>query len=348
MEIFVYCKGTEQVKEGVSAADLSKILKDEDNFVWVDLEEPTVEQEQEVLANIFNFHPLSIEDCRVDHSQPKIEEFPDYLYFIVHGVRSEANSRNFATKELDGYIGKNFVVTYHHDNFRSIDNVKRQIRSSPIVCARGGSYLLHQILDQIVDLYAPVIEDFEQYIIKLEDRIFRLTRANNRILAEIVRLKRNVIRMRRVSTKQLDILYRLSHGEFKQIDPAMLPFYRDIYDHLQRVSDLSESYKDLVSSLMDTYLSVLANRTNDVMKTLTIFSAMMLPLTVITGIYGMNFENMPELKTRTGYFVVLGVMVFVALGMLFYFWTQGWIGGRNREDDKLPEDPNSIDITIVD
>ncbi|MEP6925709.1 MAG: magnesium/cobalt transporter CorA [Pyrinomonadaceae bacterium] len=348
MEIFVYHNGSEKVEENVLVTQLPEILKDERSFVWVDLEEPTVEQEQEVLAKIFNFHPLTIEDCRMDHSQPKIEEFPDYLYFIVHGVRNEANSRNFATKELDGYIGKNFVVTYHHDNFLSIDNVKRQIRSSPIACARGGSYLLHHILDQIVDLYAPVIEDFEQYIIKLEDRIFRLTRANNRILAEIVRLKRNVIRMRRVSTKQLDILYRLSHGEFKQIDSAMLPFYRDIYDHLQRVSDLSESYKDLVSSLMDTYLSVLANRTNDVMKTLTIFSAMMLPLTVITGIYGMNFENMPELKTRTGYFVVLGVMILVALGMLSYFWYQGWIGGSDADDEKTPEDRDLTEITIVD
>lgn len=348
MEIFVYHNGSQQVEEDVLVTQLPEILKDEHSFVWVDLEEPTVEQEHDVLASIFNFHPLTIEDCRVDHSQPKIEEFPGYLYFIVHGVRNEANSRNFATKELDGYIGKNFVVTYHHDNFRSIDNVKRQIRSSPIVCARGGSYLLHQILDQIVDLYAPVIEDFEQYIIRLENRIFRLTKANNQILAEIVRLKRNVIRMRRVSAKQLDILYRLSHGEFKQIDQAMLPFYRDIYDHLQRISDLAESYKDLVSSLMDTYLSILANRTNDVMKTLTIFSAMMLPLTVITGIYGMNFENMPELKTRTGYFVVLSVMFLVALGMLFYFWTQGWIGGNNSSDDGLPEDDDLTDITIVD
>lgn len=348
MEIFVYLKGAVKVKENVSTADLPKILEDENNFVWVDLEAPTVQEEQEILANVFNFHPLTIEDCRIDHSQPKIEEFPDYLYFIVHGVRNEANSRNFATKELDGYIGKNFVVTYHHDNFRSIDNVKRQIRSSPIICARGGSYLLHQLLDQIVDLYAPIIEEFEQYIIKLEDRILRLTRANNRILAEIIRLKRNVIRMRRVSSKQLDILYRLSHGEFKQIDEAMLPFYRDIYDHLQRVSDLSESYKDLVSSLMDTYLSILANRNNDVMKTLTIFSAMMLPLTVITGIYGMNFENMPELKTRTGYFVILGVMVLVAVSMLLYFWYQGWIGGGNSEDEKKSDDRDLLDITIVD
>jgi magnesium transporter len=332
IEIFVHRNGSGKVESDIAIADLPQILARTENFVWIDLEKPTADEEEQILARTFNFHPLTIEDCRLNHSQPKAEEFPDYLYFIVHGVRPEAtNVKDFETKELDGYIGKNFVITYHHENFRSVDAVKQHVRASPIACQRGASYLLHQILDQIVDFYLPVIDDFENYIIELEDRIFELKQADNKMLAEIVALKRTVIRLRRVSSKQLNVLYRIAHGEFPQIDEQMLPFYRDVYDHLLRVSDLAESYRDLMGGLMETYLSVISNRTNEVMKTLTIFSAIMLPLSVIAGIYGMNFENMPELRTRSGYYVVLGVMGLVAALMLFYFWRKGWLSASSDE-----------------
>lgn len=351
MEILVYREGAKQVEELTDAGKLPDILRDGRNFVWIDMEAPSIAEEDQILAGVFNFHPLTIEDSRRDHPQPKVEEFPDYLYMVFHGVRTDTTSRNFITKELDIYLGKNYLVTYHHEHFRSIAAIKKQVFASPVACQRGGAYLLHQILDYIVDLYAPVIEDFEVYITKLEDRIFRLKKANNRILAEIIKLKRNVLRLRRISQRQLDIIYRLSHGEFAQIDEQMIPFYRDVYDHLLRYSDLSESYRDLISSLMDTYLSVLSNRNNDVMKTLTIFSAIMLPLSVIAGIYGMNFENMPELKTRSGYFVVLGIMAFVAASMLIYFWRQGWIGGVDEEENgkrkKSTKDDDEINITLT-
>jgi magnesium transporter len=153
------------------------------------------------------------------------------------------------------------------------------------------------------------------------------------MLAEIMRLKRSVTDMRRISSKQLNVLYRMSHGEFDLIGGHMLPFYRDVYDHLLRISDLSETYRDMTSALMETYLSVQSNRMNEVMKTLTIFSAIMLPLTVITGIYGMNFENMPELKTRNGYFVVIGLIISIIAAMLFYFWRKGWLGGNSNDDN---------------
>ena len=339
MEIFVYRKINKQVEENVKLEDLPDILEDEENLVWVDLEAPTEEEENQVLAAIFNFHPLTIEDCRLNHSQPKAEEFPSYLYFIVHGVRTnETNPLNFVTKELDGYLGKNFVVTYHHEKFRTIDAVKKQICASPVVCSRGASYLLHQILDHLIDLYAPVIDDFESYITALEDRIFELKKADNCVLAEIIKLKRSLMRMRRISTKQLDMLYRMSHGEFAQIDEHALPFYRDVYDHLLRVSDLAESYRDLTGALMETYLSIIANRTNDIMKVLTVFSAIMLPLTLIAGIYGMNFENMPEIHSRHGYFIVLGIMVLIAVIMLIYFWRWGWIGQQEGSNPESSEE----------
>ena len=345
VEIFVHRNGNPSV-ETISAAELPQILKDERSVVWVDMERPTREDECEILQKIFNFHLLTIEDCQLNHSSPKIEEYPDYLYFIVHGARGgESNRRHFESKELDCYLGKNFVVTYHHESFQSINSVKRQITASPIVCSRGAAYLLHQILDQMIDNYAPVLEDFDRYLIRLEDLIFEMRGADNRILAEIMRLKRSVTNLRRTSSKQLNVLYRMSHGEFDLINEHMLPFYRDVYDHLQRISDLSETYRDMTSALMETYLSVQSNRMNEVMKTLTIFSAIMLPLSVIAGVYGMNFENMPELRTRNGYFVVLGFMALLAISMLIYFWRRGWIGNnlKNIDFDKTEETAESTD-----
>ncbi len=330
MEIFVYQKGNHFVEEGFSAEQLPELLANAGNLVWVDIEAPTKEDEK-ILSDVFHFHSLTIEDARETRNQPKVEAFADYLFFIVHGIKVETNSKNFVTKELDGYIGKNFVVTFHHENFLSIDTVKRQIRNSPYVCGRGADYLLHQILDELVDLYIPVVDEFDDAINEIEERIFRTKTPNDEILEEILNLKRSVARLRRVTSKQLAVLYRIAHGEFQLIEESHLPFFRDVHDHLQRVSDLAESYRDLVSGLLDIQFNVVSNRTNEIVKVLTIFSAIILPLSLIAGIYGMNFENMPELKTRNGYFFTLGFMFFIAVGLLFYFWRKGWIFEKDDE-----------------
>ncbi|MGI8493760.1 MAG: magnesium/cobalt transporter CorA [Pyrinomonadaceae bacterium] len=333
MEIFVYKKGADHVEEDFPIEKLSELLADSENLIWVDMEEPTASDEK-VLAEVFHFHPLTIEDSVMMRNQPKVEAFSGYLFFIVHGVKNETNSHNFVTKELDGYLGKNFVVTYHRENFRSIDKVKQQVRNSPFVCGRGADYLLHQILDELVDLYVPVIDDFDMAINELEERIFRSKKTSNSILEEILDVKRSIARLRRISSKQLAVLYRLSHGEFPLIEESHLPFFRDVHDHLMRVSDLAESYRDLIGGLLDIQFSVVSNRTNEVMKVLTIFSAIMLPLSVIAGIYGMNFDYMPELHTQNGFYMTLGVMLIITLGLLFYFWRKGWIFEQNTDEDE--------------
>lgn len=332
MDIFVYHEGANKVEEGFTVDQLPNLLRDKSKVIWVDMEQPT-EEDDRVLLDIFHFHPLTVEDSRGIRHHPKVEEFPDYIYFIVHGVRADTSPDRFNTIELDGYLGHNYVVTYHHEMFRSINNVKQKVRSSPTTCQRGASFLLHQILDQIVDFYSPVLDDFDERIAQLEDDIFNLQQPDNRILEEIMNLKRSVLRLRRISSKQLTILYRMSHGEFPMIDRELLPFYRDIYDHLVRVTDLSENYRDLIGGALDAYLSVVSNRLNEIMKVLTIFSAVMLPLTFIAGVYGMNFDNMPELHSTYGYFAVLGVMLMVACGMLLFFWRHGWIGRARRKDE---------------
>lgn len=329
MEILVYRNGQQKIGEGFTADQLPELLQEPGAVIWVDMEQPTAADEQ-ILLDVFNFHPLTVEDCRENRHYPKIEEFPGYIYFIVHGVRADTSPDRFNTIELDGFLGPNYVITYHHDFFRSIANVKQLLRTSPIACRRGPAFLLHQILDQVVDYYSPVLDDFDTRIDELEHEIFNLKRPNNVILAEIMDLKRSVLRLRRISTKQMDIILRMSRGEFGLIPDEMRPFYRDIYDHIVRVTDLAESYRDLIGGSLEAYLSVVSNRMNEIMKVLTVFSAIMLPLTFIAGVYGMNFDNMPELHTRYGYFGALAVMGVVALGMLIFFWRRGWLGGGDR------------------
>jgi magnesium transporter len=334
MEILVYRHGQETVEEGVTVDQLPALLKEPSVVIWVDMESPTEDDEQ-VLLDVFKFHPLTVEDCRENSHYPKIEEFPRYIYFIVHGVRGDTSPDRFNTIELDGFLGANYVITYHHEMFRSIDEVKQLLRTSPVGCQRGPAFLAHQILDRVVDYYSPVLDDFDERIDRLEAEIFTAKQPNNQILADIMDLKRSVLRLRRISVKQMDVVLRMSRGEFHLIPEEMRPFYRDIHDHLVRVVDLAENYRDLISGSLEAYLSVVSNRLNEIMKVLTIFSAIMLPLTFIAGVYGMNFDNMPELHSRYGYYATWALMLIVAVAMLFFFRRRGWIG--NRTTPETPE-----------
>jgi magnesium transporter len=170
----------------------------------------------------------------------------------------------------------------------------------------------------------PIVDDFDMAINELEDRVYEMESGDNAILEEIMNLRRSVARLKRISTRQLDVLYRISHGEFPQIPESVLPFYRDVHDHLLRIYDMAESYRDLVSGLFEIHFSVTANKTNDVMKFLALISATMLPLTLLSGIYGMNFANLPLLHWQYGYFIALGLMVFIFIALIAYFWRKGW------------------------
>src|SRR5919205_160156 len=327
MEILVYRRSIPKIQENFTTADLPELLKDESAVIWVDMESPT-EADEQVLLDVFRFHPLTVEDCRENRHYPKIEEFDSYIYFIVHGVTADTSPDRFNTIELDGFLGPNYVITYHHAMFRSINNVKQLLRTTPIVCQRGSAFLLHQILDQVVDYYSPVLDDFDERIDKLEDDIFTLRRPNNEILSEIMDLKRSVLRLRRISGKQMDILHRMSRGEFGLIPEDMRPFYRDVYDHLVRVVDLAESYRDLISGSLEAYLSVVSNRLNEIMKVLTIFSAIMLPLTFLTGFFGMNLPEITGIHSPFVYDALWLAMIIVAVGMLYIFKRRGWIGRK--------------------
>lgn len=339
MEIFLYRKGAETIEEGFTRDELPELLADESNVVWVDIVAETGEQQEaakDMLQNVFNFHRLTIEDCMEARNQPKVEGFEKYLFFIVHGIKpNETNALNFVTKELDGYLGSNFVVTYRVERFQSIKAVKKQLRSSTFIWQRGAAYLLHSIFDQLVDLYMPLVDDFDLAISRLEENVLNKRLSSNQSLSDIMALRRSVSRLRRISARQLEVLHRISRGEFPQIPQNVIPYYRDVHDHLVRITDLAENYRELVGGLFDIHFSVVANKTNNVMKTLAVLSTIILPLSLIAGIYGMNFDNMPELKSRNGYFLTLGLMALIAVALLVNFWRRGWI--FQREDAAVIE-----------
>ncbi len=321
VQLFVFSR-EKGLRTFADTAALPAFLKDDSESVWVDLEAPTA-AETEILSTVFNFHPLSIEDCIAESHLPKLDDFEDYLFLVLHGARGGEAPGSFATVELNFFLGRRFLVTFHSQMSRSINRVKERCQKNSLSFARGADFLLHEILDGMVDNYFPVLDAFDTEIDQLEQRAF--TDPSKVTLDAIFALKRDVMQLRRVTSPQREILNRLSRDPFQAVSRRAAVYFRDVYDHIVRIADLAESYKDLTTALLEAHLSIVSNRLNEVMKVLTIFTTIMMPMTVITGIYGMNFKNIPEFDWRYGYFGVLGVMAAIAGGMLYLFRRKKWI-----------------------
>jgi magnesium transporter len=296
--------------------------------VWVELERKTDEADRFLVD--LKIHPLTIEDVWGRGQQPKVDDFPNYLYVIVHGIGS-AKKNKLDLVEVDILFGPNWVVTHDRDGLVA-DDVGTELDHSPRLLQKGAPWLAHAVLDRVVDRYLPIIDQLDSEIDILENDVIEKagTPRGRNVLTRILEFKRMLQGLRRMSIHQREILLRLSRGEYEEIPADALPFYRDVYDHFLRIQDIAESYRDLVTSCLDAYLSVQSNRMNEVMKTLTLMSTVMLPLTFIAGVYGMNFENMPELKWDVGYPLALGLMLVVAIGIFIWFRWKGYIGGHDR------------------
>lgn len=297
-----------------------------DRRIWIDLERQTPDADA-LLTDVLALHPLTIEDIWADRSRPKIDDFDAYLYVIIHGIGAARHDK-LQTVEIDLVIGPNWLVTHDPAGLVS-DDVGTELDHSARVMARGIAWLAHAVLDRAVDRYLPVIDQLDGEIEQLENEVLDHagTPRGRGVLARILSFKRRLQELRRMSIHQREILLRLSRGEIDEIPADALPFYRDVYDHFLRINDLAEGHRDLVSSALDAYLSVQSNRMNEVMKALTLISTMMLPLTFIVGLYGMNFKHMPELDWVWGYPAVIGLMIAVATGIALWFRHRGWIGG---------------------
>jgi magnesium transporter len=305
--------------------------------VWIDLEGES--DAGNALLHEPDIHSLTIEDIWASRSMPKLEDYENYLYVIVHGVKS-AKGRDFELIELDVVIGPTWVITREtgHDITKCVED---ELDRTPKLLAKGPAWLAHSLLDHAVDRYLPVVDELDRELARLEDQTLERagTRRGPPVLRRILRFKRMLMELRRMSIHQREILLRIARGEFDEIPHDVVPFFRDVYDHFLRINDQLDGYRDLVSGTLDAYLSVQSNRMNEIMKTLTVISTVMLPITFIAGVYGMNFEFMPELKWHWGYAYALSLMAAVTAVTLGYFRRKGWIGQREPE---LPDATRTV------
>ena len=304
--------------------DLPELLRDPSVYVWVDLDSQGPES-QRILRDVFEFHPLLIEDAFADATTPKVEDFGDYLYVIVHGL-SDANPEDDGevhTTDLDLFIGERYLITHYRLPFAAVTEAHAAVTREPGLLARGPAVLAHRIIDRLVDEYLPLMEKLDAEVDAIEAAI--LTDSAPALLERVFRMKHSTHRLRRVGLHQKSLLHRLAHGEFRLIPEEVRPFFSDVYDHMVRVTDLNDAYRDLMTSSMDAYLGMQSHKLNEVMRILTVFSTVMLPLTFITGLYGMNFEFMPYLHFEYGFELAIGVMVAVAVSMLVFFKRRRWI-----------------------
>ena len=310
----------EGLRENWTPADLKALLERRDHVLWVDFKSPSKE-EVSLMTGVFGFHPLAIEDCESRRTNPKIEDFRDYLFILTHGVHPDSSVREFRTRQLSLFVGGHYLVSFHRDRSRSVETTMEAARRNPRAMAEGSDSILYHLLDNQVDQYLPVLENFEKKIDEVEDRVFHA--ATSDVLSEVLAFKRALMRLRRISGHQRDVLMRLVRREFPMIDEKSVYGLRDVHDHLVRITDLADTYRELVSGALEAHLSIVSNRTNEIMRVLTVIATLFIPLTFIVGVYGMNFQHMPELEWRYGYLLIWIVMLAVAVAMYWYFRRRG-------------------------
>jgi len=254
---------------------------------------------------------------------PKIDDFGDYLFIIVHGINYCVESDVIETTELAFFIGGNYVVTTHDVPMRSVSSMLDRVPKDGRLMRRGADFLAHDIVDALVDNIMPTIEEIDDKNDQLEAEA--LQQPKRETLMSIMKLKRSILALTRVILPQREIVNGLSRGEYTLISERAQIYYRNIYDHLVRIEMLTIGLRDMTESVLSTYLSSVSNRMNEVMKVLTLIATIFIPLTFIVGIYGMNFANMPELAWRYGYFIILGVMAVIGISLAVYFKRRKWL-----------------------
>jgi magnesium transporter len=319
---------------------------------WIDLDDPTPEEEERVLKQFHPVHPLTLEDMTKPRRTPeegahlpKAEEFPDYLFVIVNplpeGIMRPKVSREPTASaptpnalavgsrltrtrpQLSTVISHNVLITHHYAPMECIADGQRYLTRHADGLGRGPDYVFHLILDGIVDEYAPVVERIADRLDKLERKLF--THPSADLLARLLRVKRRVSYLRKTLLLEREVLARLTRGEFRLVDAREIAYYRNVYDHLVRYTELIESAREMVSDLMQSHLAATSNKLNEVMKALTMISTVGLVCGLIAGVYGMNFEHLPEKSWEYGYPFALGLMaVAAATAFLFFKWKK-WV-----------------------
>lgn len=314
-------KGTFHVM--TSLGDIKPHLNRDGVRVWIDIENPD-QPEIDELSRLFpQFHPLAVEDLLHTEIRPKVEPYDDHLFIVFRGLNFNLDSHILDTIGLKIFLGRTFVVSAHREPLRSVRSVAARLEQEPELLGRGPDRVCHALIDQIVDNYFPLLDAMDDAMDGIEASLFKDFRKE--ALEKIFSLKKDVTALRRVAAPQREILNVLSNRSYDVVQPATQLYFRDVYDHILRVTDSLDSYRDLLAGALDSYISQVSNRMNEVMKTLSIVATIILPLSLVTGVFGMNFEVMPGLKNPMGFWELMAGMAAIAVGLFLFFRWRKWL-----------------------
>ena len=306
----------------ISSLAALRAQKDEPGITWITIDGLHNTELLEELGNIFGLHPLVLEDILNTDQRPKMEDYCDYLYIVLRNFNGQGNGA-LTSEQISIILGKNFVLSFREKESSIFEPIQERLRNNKgRIRKSGADYLVHAIIDNIVDNYFIVLENLEEKIELLEDDL--LKKPTPVMLQAIHDLKRELILLRKSLWPLREAISALERSDSPLISESTGIYFKDIFDHVIAVIDSVETFRDMLSGMLDIYLSSVSNRLNEVMKVLTIIATIFMPLTFLAGVYGMNFKFMPELEWHWGYFGVLGIMLAVALYMVYYFKKKKW------------------------
>jgi len=299
-------------------------FKDKPSVTWINIDGIHQVDIIEKLGTCYGLHPLIMEDIVNTQQRPKMEDYGSYIFIVIKMLYREKDSEVTESEQISLVVGSNFVISFQEQQGDVFEAVRDRIRKSKgRIRKAGADYLAYALMDAIVDNYFVILEEQGELIENVEDQLTGYPLSST--LQEIRKLKKEMIFMRRAIWPVRELISGLERTESVLINKSTGDYLRDLYDHSIQIIDSVESYRDIISGLLDIYLSSVSNRMNEVMKVLTIFASIFIPLTFVAGVYGMNFDFMPELGWHWGYFTVLGFMVAVGIIMVIYFKRKKWL-----------------------
>lgn len=312
----------------LSPDEFATALEDTQGLLWVDLSGESPDACTSILRETFGFHPLAVDDALEEAHVPKIDDWGQYIYLVLHAVvLDHQDDELLHTLELDVFLGKHYLVTYHAEPVSALDRVWTSCQRDKRHQEGGAARLLYRVADELVADYMPAVEQIDEMIDQIEDQVFDDPAPT--VLEEIFGLKRSLLRLRRIIAPQREVLNKLARGDFAVVGLDDRVFFRDVYDHLVRLYDITEGLRDLVGGALDTYLSVVNNRMNEVMKTLTVITTLFMPLSFVVGFFGMNFFQpvapMAAWTNRLAFLLAISGMALVPIGMYLWMRRRAWM-----------------------
>ena len=312
----------EDIKVYDGIADFDKLCSVENSLLWVDLCKPT-DQESYVLTHDFKFHPLAIEDVISEKPRTKIDNYDRYLFLVFQIVDYIGREEGLKISEIDFFLSNNSLVTVHYDEHRIFDYLYHRAEKDERLLNRGADFIFHAVIDTIVDNYNTTLDILEYEVDQVEDDV--LGQPDEDTIKSIFTLRRDIVHLKRIVLPQKEALSRLSKEQFKLISKMASVYFSHIYDHLMRINDLADFHREILNSSLEVYYSSVSTKTNEIIKFLTIFTVLFIPPTFLVGLWGMNFEFMPELDWQYGYLFAISLMLLVTLSLILFFRKKKWI-----------------------